>query len=487
MPDSTPPTDFSPDQFRRHGHAVVEWIADYLATIDDYPVLSPVQPGDIREALPARAPEAGEPLDRILADFDQLIVPGITHWNHPSFFAYFAISGSVPGILGEMLAAALNVNGMLWKASPSATELELTTMDWLRQLMGLSDDWFGHINDTASISTLLALAAAREAANLDIRQRGMAGRADLPALRLYTSAQSHSSVEKGALGFGQQNVIAIETDRDFRMRADRLAAAIASDRAAGHLPVAAVATIGTTSTTSIDPLRPIAELCQREGVWLHVDGAYGGAAAILPELRERLFDGIELDDSLVVNPHKWLFTPVDISALYTRHPDILKRAFSLVPEYLVTAEQDEVVNLMDYGVQLGRRFRALKLWMVMRSFGAEGLRERLRHHIALAQRFAAWVDESAAWQRMAPTPLSTVCFRAAPPSLSAEAQDALNEQIMAAVNASGEAFLSHTKLNDRFTLRLAIGNIRTEARHVARAWALLNEALERLSVGALER
>lgn len=470
--------DLPPDEFATQGHALIEWIERYLREPERYPVLARVQPGDIRRALPAAPPARAEPLERIFADFESTLLPGITHWNSPAFFAYFAITGSVAGILAELLTAALNVNAMLWKTSPAATELEEVALDWLRQMMGLGEGWFGIITDTASISSMLALAAARERKPaLAIRQRGMAGRTDLPTLRVYTSEQSHSSIEKGAitLGIGHENVVRIGVDAAFRMRPDLLARAIAEDRARGMLPIAAVATVGTTSTTSVDPVRAIGEICRREDVWLHVDAAYGGAAAIAPEMRWVL-DGAELADSLVMNPHKWLFTPIDCSAFYTRDPASLKRAFSLVPDYLVTAEQDDVINYMDYGVQLGHRFRALKLWATIRAFGVDGVVERIRFHCELAREFAAWVAAEPEWTLLAPAPMSVVCFRYAPAGLDAAALDALNEAIMHRVNASGEVYLSHTRLGGAFTLRLAIGNVRTEERHVARAWELLREA-----------
>ena len=470
--------DLPPEEFLRQAERVVRWIAEYLAAPERFPVVPRVAPGDIAAALPAAPPAAAESLDAILDDFERLILPGVTHWNHPGFFAYFAITASAPGILAEMLISALNVNAMLWKTSPSATELELRTLDWLRQLLGLGDGWFGLINDTASISTLLALAAAREARpELEVRECGLAGRPDLPRLRVYTSAHAHSSVDKAAitLGIGYQNVVHIETDDAYRMRVDALEAAVAADRGRGFLPLATVATVGTTSTTSIDPVRAIAAVCEREGMWLHVDGSYGGLAAVVPEMRHVL-DGTELADSLVVNPHKWLFTPIDLSAMFTRRPDVLKRAFSLVPEYLVTREQNDVVNLMDYGVQLGRRFRALKLWMVIRAFGAEGLGERIRYHVQLAQEFAAWVRAEAGWEIMAPHPFSLVCFRHAPEGASEDECNAMNARILDAVNASGRVFLSHTKLGGAYTLRLAIGNLRTERRHVEDAWRLLRSA-----------
>jgi aromatic-L-amino-acid decarboxylase len=474
--------DLPTTELRAQGARLLDWIAEYLDHPEQHAVVSRLAPGDVRASLPAAPPSTAESLERIIADFEQRVLPGVTHWNHPGFFAYFSISSSIPGILAELLIAALDVNAMLWKTSPAATELEQVTMDWLRQLLGLGGGWFGLINDTASISTMLALAAAREAKpELAIRARGMAGRPELPVLRVYCSEHAHSSVDKGALtiGLGLDNVVKVPADDEFRLRPDALAAAIAADRRQGFLPLACVATVGTTSVASIDPVPAIAEICRREAVWLHVDGSYGGVAAVSPRFRHVLA-GVELADSLVVNPHKWLFTPIDCSAFYTRHPAVLKRAFSLVPEYLVTREQDEVVNLMDYGVQLGRRFRALKLWMVIRAFGADGLAARLEHHCALAATFTGWVREEPAWELAAPVHLSLVCFRYAPPNTSEAERERLNAAILERVNASGEAYLSHTKLGGLYVLRLAIGNIRTEERHVARAWTLLKAAARSL-------
>jgi aromatic-L-amino-acid decarboxylase len=475
---SPPLGDLSADEFARRAHELVDWIARYRSEVEQYPVLARARPGEVVAALPTAPPQQGESLERILADFEATILPGITHWNHPGFFAYFATSSPAPGILAELLTAALNVNGMLWKTSPSATELEQVTLDWLRQLLGLEQRWFGIITDTASSSTLLALAAAREAKpELEIRERGMAARADLPPLRVYASEHAHSSVDKAVLtlGLGRENVVHVPVDADFRMRPDALADAVSSDRTQGRLPLAAVATVGTTSTSSVDPVPAIVEICRRERIWLHVDAAYAGAAAVCPE-RRHILAGADAADSLVVNPHKWMFTPLDLSVLYTRRPDVLKRAFSLVPDYLITREQDEVVNFMDYGVSLGRRFRALKLWMVMRAFGAEGLASRIREHCRLAQTFAEGVRDDPAWALMAPHPFALVCFRYAPAGSSEPDRNRWNEAILHTVNASGEAYLSHTKLGGAFTLRLAIGHIHTEARHVARAWELMRAA-----------
>jgi aromatic-L-amino-acid/L-tryptophan decarboxylase len=478
--------DLDPETFRRYGHDVVDWIAGFLEAPERYPVLARVKPGDVRNALPSTAPDGPEPLDRVLADFERIIVPGITHWNHPGFFAYFAISGSAPGILGELLAAALNVNAMLWRTSPAATELEEVVLGWLRKLLGLPAGFDGVIYDTASIATLCALAAAREAAGLDVRERGMSGRSDLPRLRVYTSEQAHSSVEKGAivLGFGREGVRKIPTDAEFRMDPRALVRAIAEDRAAGWRPIAVCATVGTTGTTSVDPVPAVADIAAREALWLHVDAAYGGVAAILPERREVLA-GCDRADSIVVNPHKWLFTPIDCSAFFCRQPEVLKRAFTLIPSFLQTPEGSAVENYMDWGPQLGRRFRALKLWMVLRAFGRSGIEARLREHMRLARLFAEWVDGDPDWQRIAPVPFSTVVFRVRPRDWAPDDSRlaGLNERLLEAVNASGEAFLSHVVLGGQYALRLAIGNIRTEERHVQRAWEILRA--EALRLGAL--
>lgn len=464
-------------EFRRHGHSLVEWIADYLEHSDRYPVLPRVAPGDLTRALPPHPPESAEPFDAVIGDFQRLIVPALTHWNHPGFFGYFAISASPPGVLAEFLSAALNQQAMLWKTSPAATELEGVTLGWLRQLVGLPPSFEGVIYDTASISTLHALAAAREAAIPYVRTQGVRGSSTQSPVRVYCSDQAHSSVDKAVilLGLGHDALCRVKSDERFCMSVAALREAVTRDRAAGVLPIAVVATVGTTSTTSADPVAAIAAVCEAEGLWLHVDAAYAGVAAMMPELRP-MFAGWERADSVVINPHKWLFVPFDLSAFYTRRMDVLRQAFALVPEYLRTAEGSAgVPNLMDTGVQLGRRFRALKLWMVLRAYGAEGIRVLLAEHLRLANMFAAWVDVDPRFERLAPTPFSVVCFRAVPPSVPPSDLDVFNERLLDAVNATGEVFLSHTRLNGAVALRLAVGHMRTTETHVARAWELLRE------------
>lgn len=468
--------DMPVEEFRRYGHILVERIARYLEDVERSPVLSRAQPGDIRASLPRAAPRTGEDMTTILADFDDKILPGITHWNHPGFMAYFAITGSGPGILGELLTAGLNANGMLWRSSPAVTELEEVTLDWLRQLLGLPEPLFGEITDTASSSTLYALAAAREFAGIDIHQRGIGGQ----RLRVYCSAEAHSSVDKAVitLGLGSEGLRHIPVDDRFRMRADLLESAIAEDKAAGIRPLAVVATAGTTGTTSIDPVPEISDICEREGMWLHVDASYAGVAAIVPEKRYVLA-GVERAHSLVVNPHKWLFVPIDCSVLYTREPAALKAAFALPLEILYTPEAG-VTNLMDYGMSLGRRFRSLKLWFVLRYFGADGIIARLREHMRLAQIVARWAEESDAFELCAPVELSTVVFRYNPPGLAPPAADAANAKLLKLVNESGEVFLSGTRVRGSQVLRLAIGNLRTTERHVLRAMELLEQTAKGL-------
>jgi aromatic-L-amino-acid decarboxylase len=421
-----------------------------------------VQPGDFTRALPTSGPETGEAIDAILGDFRALVVPAMTHWNHPRFHAYFSVSASGPGILAEALTAALNVNHMVWKSSPAASELELVVLGWLRQWLQLPESFFGTIFDTASISTMHALIAARDFVDPECRVRGSRG-----DLVVYTSEQAHSSVEKGALaiGLGQRNVRHIPVDSEFRMRPDALRSALEADVAAGLKPCCVVPTVGTTSTTSIDLVAEVVAIAHEFGAWIHVDGAYGGCAAILPELRH-ILNGVEGAHSLVVNPHKWLFTPIDCSVLYTSRPDVLRSALSLVPEYLRTSQDESVVNQMDYGVPLGRRFRSLKMWFVMRYFGRERMCEIIRNHIAWAQELAAAIESHPQFEIAAPHPFSLVCFRF-------KGSDEQNRDLMDRVNAGGVAFLSHTVLHGSFTIRLAIGNVRTTREDVLRVWECL--------------
>lgn len=466
--------DMPKEDFRRHGHEIVDWLADYFERMETLPVLSQNRPNELKDALPASAPETGESFPQILGDVENLILPAVTHWNHPNFHGLFSTSTSSVGLFGDMFSSAFDMKAMLWRTSPASTELEPVVLDWLRQMMDLPADFGGIIYDTASISTLHALAMAREKLNLGIRESGMSGRADLPLLRVYCSEQTHSSIDKAVilLGLGTRAIVKIPTNERFEMDAEALREAVRDDLSAGHLPLAVVATVGTTSTTSVDPVDRIADICERNNIFLHVDAAYAGSAAIVPELRP-YFKGWERADSIVTNPHKWLFTPFDLSVLYVRDLDLLKRTFSLVAEYLKVTET--VINQMDYGIQLGRRFRSLKLWFVMRYFGQQGLIERIREHCRLARLFAGWVDDSPDFETLAPVPFALVCFRACPKGV--DDPDAFNEKIMNEINASGEAYLSHTKLGGKFTLRLSVGSIRVEERHLEKVWKLLNEKI----------
>jgi len=475
--------DMHPEAFRAAAHVVVDRIADYLRDVERYAVFPAIEPGSIAPLLPVAAPDAPESMDAILADVDRLVFPNATHWQHPGFFAYFATSASGPGMLGEFLTAALGQNPMLWRTSPIGTELEGVVVGWLRQALGLPDGFDGLLTDTASTSTLIALAAAREAAGLDASAEGLAGR-EIGLPRVYASAEAHSSIEKACmtLGLGRAALVKIPTNDRFELDVAALERAIADDRAAGRTPVAIVATVGTTSSTSADPVGAIADVAAREGIWLHVDSAYAGVVAILPD-RRAPFAGWERADSIVVNPHKWLFTPLDASLLLSRRMDMLRAAFSLVPEYLRTLDREHPVHdYNEYQPQLGRRMRALKLWMQLRWFGLDGLRRRVAYHLEEAERFAGWVDATPHWERLAPAPFSTVCFRHVPASRTGDeaAIDDHNTRLMDAVNRTGEVFLSHTRLAGRFTIRVAIGNLRTEPRHVERAWELLRREAARL-------
>jgi aromatic-L-amino-acid decarboxylase len=476
--DDFPLGDMSGEDFRRHGHAVIDRIADYFEQIEKLPVVSQVEPNWLKKSLPLSAPIEGEDFAEILADVDKFIIPALTHWNHPHFHGLFSTSTSGPGILAEAFSAAFDVKAMLWRTSPAATELEQVTMNWLRQMLGLPQEFFGIIYDTASVSTMHAIAVARERLDLKIREEGMSGRPDLPLLRVYCSEQTHSSIDKAllTLGLGLKALRKIPVNDRFEILPDKLIEAIEEDKAKGILPFCVVPTIGTTSTSSVDPVGEIADICEKYNLWMHVDAAYAGPTAILEEMRPH-FKGWERADSIVLNPHKWLFTPMDCSVLYVRDLPLLKKTFTLVAEYLKTDE--EVENMMDYGLQLGRRFRALKLWFVMRYFGREGLAARIREHCRMAKLLEQWIKDSDDWEMMARVPFALVCFRAAPGGYSGEELNALNEKMMSAINNSGKAYLSHTKLNGKFTLRLSIGSIRFEDRHLEEIKQLLAEFLKK--------
>ena len=468
------------ETFRRFGYQLIDWVADYLQEAERYPVLSPLSPGEVRNRLPTGPPLSGEPMEAILKDFQEIILPGITHWNHPRFFAYFPANNSAPSILGEILSAGLGVNSMVWQSSPAATELEEVVLDWLRQMVDLPQEFRGVIQDTASTATLCALLCAREKlAQFQVNREGFSDWSGKKALRVYTSSEAHSSVEKGVkiAGLGSQNLVTIAVDKAYAMDPGDLERKIRADREQGLTPCCVVATVGTTSSTALDPLRPIGEIAQRYGLWLHVDAALAGSAAILPEMRW-ILDGIESADSLVFNPHKWLFTNFDCSAFFCRHPETLTATFAIHPEYLKTDRDQEVTNFRDWGIQLGRRFRALKLWFVLRTYGVEGLRQKLRDHLTLAQEFKGWVEESPDFETLAPIPLNTICFRFQPGkrsgrTLSAEKLDGLNKDLLDEVNRSGKIFITSTRLSRTFCLRLCIGQTQTRREHVLQAWDAL--------------
>jgi aromatic-L-amino-acid decarboxylase len=464
----------TPEEFRRHAHEVVDWMADYLEGVEAMPVAPSVAPGDIRRRLPPGPPEQGEPFAALFQDFQRVILPGMTHWNHPGWFAYFPCNNSPPSILGEMLASTMGAQCMSWATSPAATELEQVVMEWLRQLLALPPGFTGVIQDTASTATLVALLSARERA-------GTAA-----PLTVYASTEAHSSVDKGVklVGIGLERLRHIPVDGAYAMQPEELGRAIQSDLAAGARPACVVATVGTTSSSGIDPLRAIAEICRRHGIWLHVDAAYAGAAAIVPELRWVL-DGVELADSLVFNPHKWLLTNFDCTAYYVRDTGALLCTFQITPEYLRTAHDAEVVNFRDWGIQLGRRFRALKLWFVLRSYGAEGLRAMIRRHVGLAKDFAGWVSADPRFELAAPVPLGLVCFRyVGEGGEGAGERDALNARLLALVNASGRVHLTHTRLGGRYSLRLVVGQRTTDRAHVEEAWRQINRAANQLALAA---
>jgi len=468
--------DIPAEEFRKHLHAVADWIADYRENIAQYRISPMAKPGAIAATIPATAPESAEPLADIIADVDRLIVPGVVHWAHPEFMGYFGCTTTAPGILAEMIAAALNVNAMTWRTSPVATELETVILGWLRQWLRLPEDFGGVVYDTASIGSMHALAVAREEAGISIRTLGLSGRAELPIFRVYVSDQAHSSIEKAAiaLGLGEHNVRKIPSDDAFRMNVAALREAIAADLRKEFKPLAVVATVGTTSTASIDPVNEIAAVCAEYQMWLHIDEAYGGGLAVLPEC-EFVTNGFDLADSIVVNPHKMLFVPFDFSALYVRDIDRLRRVFTLVPEYLRGDAAGAEINYMDYGVQLGRRFRALKAWMVWRAFGREGLAARIREQVRLAQVFASWVKEDPRFELSAPVMMGVVCFRLKAAD-NTEA-DRKNARTVETINATGQTYLMQTKLKGRIVMRLGLGNILTTEDHVRRAWEIIQGAV----------
>lgn len=468
--------DMSPEEFRKYAHQMVDAAASYLEEIEKVPVLSQIKPGDVKNKLPESAPGKGEDFSKIFNDIFNVIIPGVTHWNHPGFMAYFNSSGSGPGIIAEFLAAAINTNGMLWRTNPASTELEELTLDWFRQSLKLPEEFKGFVYDTASVSTLHAFAQAREYyGELKIREHGTAGRKDLPKLRVYASEHAHSSIDKAVilLGLGIDGLRKIKSDDQFRMIPAELEKAIEEDKKEGVFPMCVTATVGTTSSTSIDPVPEIAEICKKHNIWLHVDGAHAGVAAMVPEYRH-ILNGVEQADSFVVNPHKWMFVPLDFSVLFTNKPDVLKWAFSLTAEYLKSDDGD-VTNFMDYGIQLGKRFRSLKLWFVMRYFGIEGLVGRFREHMRIAKIFEEFVDTDPNLEKTAPVPLSTVCFRAFKSGAGEPELEQLNTLLMNKVNETGKIFISHTKLNGKFTLRVSISGLRTQEIHVRLAMKIIKE------------
>ena len=470
----------SAEEFRRAGHALVDWIADYRQRVETLPVLSQVKPGEIRAALPEQAPLQGEPFATILADVERIILPGITHWQSPNFYAFFPGNSSGPAVLGELLSAGLGVQGMMWLTSPACTELETHLMDWLVGMMGLPGKFLstgpggGVIQDSASSATLCALLAGRErATNFAVNQRGGTGR-----LVAYATSQTHSSLDKAMkiAGLGVENLRKVAVDDRFAMRPEALAAHIAADRAGGLTPAFVCATVGTTSSNAMDPLPAIAAICQERGIWLHVDAAMSGSATICPEFRW-IIDGLEGVDSYSFNPHKWLFTNFDCTAFFVADRKALIETLSILPEYLrnEATKSGAVIDYRDWQIPLGRRFRALKLWFVIRHYGIEGLRHHIRQHVALAQAFADWVRADERFELVAPVPLNLVCFRY-------RGSDADNQGLLDRLNASGDLYLTHTRLNDQLVLRLCIGQTYTERRHVERAWESIQKVTNRLGV-----
>jgi aromatic-L-amino-acid decarboxylase len=487
LPDELPALgDIPPEALRRYLHQAADWVGDYRETIEQRRIVPRVSPGEIAAALPAHVPDSPASLGTIMTELDALVMPGVVHWGHPAFLGYFGSTSNGPALIGELIAAALNVSAMTWQTSPAATELETVVLHWIRQMVGLPEAFTGIVYDTASVAVLHALAAAREQCAARIRQGGLAGRGDVPVMRIYASDQAHSSIEKAAitLGIGEENVVRIVTGEDCRLDPVALRAAIESDVKRGYRPVAVVATVGTTSTTSVDPVAAIADVCRDTRTWLHVDAAYGGALALLAEGRW-VMAGTERADSVVINPHKWMFVPLDFSALFVRHPDRLRAVFSFTPEYLHGDAGGGDIDYMDYGLQLGRRFRALKAWMVFRAFGRDGMAARIREHCRLAGLWAGWVAADGSFELAAPVPMAVVCFRAIGSGANADAaaESRLNEQVVTAANASGDVYLTHTRVGGRTVMRMAVGNILTTERHLTAAWARVVDITERL--GAL--
>ncbi len=470
--------DVPPEEFRKQLHELADWIADYRQNIEALRVAPNDKPGAILAALPAQPPEKGEPFENILGDIDRLIVPGMVHWGHPMFLGYFGWTTTAPGILGEIITAPLNVNAMTWRTSPAATELETLVIDWIRQWMHLPQEFGGVLYDTASVGVMHALAVAREEAAPSVRKRGLVG-AGAPVFRIYASEQAHSSAEKAAiaLGLGEENVQRVPTDAGFCMDASALLEMIARDVRDNFKPLAVIATVGTTSTASVDPVPEIVRICRKFSMWLHIDGAYGAGFAILPECQS-LIAGCNQADSIVVNPHKTLFVPLDFSVLYMRDLERLRRVFTLVPEYLRGDTVEAQKNYMDYGIQLGRRFRALKAWMIFRSFGREGMAARLREHIRLARLFADWIKNDSQFELAAAVNMGVVCFRFV--GGNEDKIDDFNSQIVERINASGRAYLTQTKLRGRTVMRVGLGNILTTEQHLRQAWEMIRKTADNL-------
>lgn len=467
-------------EFRRYAHEIVDWMADYLENIEKYPVMAQVRPKEIMNQLPPDPPQKSESFEQILADFEKVILPGVTHWQHPSFFAYFPANSSPPSVLAEMLTATLGAQCMIWQTSPAATELEERVLSWLGKMIGLPPDFVGVIQDTASTATLCSILTAREKAfNYSINAKGMN---DKGILTTYCSTETHSSIEKSVkiAGLGKEYLRKIPVDENYAMIPEELEAAIESDLSKGYHPICIVATLGTTSSTAIDPLRKIGEICAKYNVWLHVDAALAGTALLLPELRW-MIDGIEYADSFVFNPHKWMFTNFDCSAYFVKDPGALIQTFEILPEYLKTKEGDRVNNYRDWGIQLGRRFRALKLWFVIRHYGVEGLQQKVREHIRMAKDLTKKIEESEDFELLAPVPLNTICFRYKPSKIDdTEQLNHMNEKLLERLNRTGKLYMTHTKLNGVYTLRFAIGQTYVKPRHVEQGWQLIKETAKSL-------